>query len=91
MDDRCNVAEASAVQCDEHVAFRRSGDSFCFGEAHLAVKVFYDACLFGRKNSSALHPNVVQFLGTASTFVREVLGTAVNLEPEPVSKTYTQL
>ena len=27
--------------------------------------------------------------GTASTFVREVLGTAVNLEPEPVSKTCT--
>ena len=37
-----------------------------------------------------LRPQHQQVLaGTASTFVREVLGTAVNLEPEPVSKTCT--
>ena len=37
---------------------------------------FYDTSQFGRKNSSAFRPDVVQFLGTASTLVREVLGTA---------------
>ena len=91
VDDHCNVVEASTVQCGERVAFRRSEDSLCFGEAHLTGKVSYGASQFWRKKSSALRPGVVQSLGTGSTLVREVLGIAVNLEPEPVSKTNTQL
>ena len=53
--------------------------------------MFFDASQFGRKNSSAFRPDVVQFLRTASTFLHVVLGTAVNLEPELVTKTCTQM
>jgi len=82
--DRGKVVEASPVQCGEHVVFRRCQESCCFGEAHLAGKVSHRASQFGRKNSGTLRPDVVHSLGTASTLVREVLGTVV-------SKTYTQL
>jgi len=69
------VAEAVAVSCGSHPAFRRSArdSARVFGVAHFAGEVFYEARHFVRKNASSHRPDIVAFLRRhGGSFVRQL-------------------
>jgi len=76
------VVESIVSACRNHPAFRKASRDCgrCFGVAHFAGEVQYDASQFVRKNASAHRPDIVAFLRqNGGSFIRDVFASEVTV------------